>query len=202
MYKNIVFDFGNVLVSCDTARTMRPYFADEAECEAFLQIAGHEEVMRHFDLEDIAFEQVIQALQQRYPQWAKQFEVFQDRAADFAYAQMPGMYALLEDLKRDGYHLYGLSNWGSIVHTVMARFPIFELLEGSVISSEEHLLKPDKAIYERMLQRFGLRREETLFTDDRAINIEGAERAGIHAVLFRDAQSLRKAIYGQMAESV
>jgi HAD superfamily hydrolase (TIGR01509 family) len=63
------------------------------------------------------------------------------------------------------------------------------LLDGWVISSEEHLIKPDVAIYRRLCEKFNLLPEECLFTDDKQVNIDGAMRAGMQAVLFTDAHT-------------
>ena len=37
-------------------------------------------------------------------------------------------------------------------HETMAQYPIFQLLEGLVISSEEKIIKPDQAIYEHFAE--------------------------------------------------
>ena len=54
------------------------------------------------------------------------------------------------------------------------------------------MLKPDPAIYYLALDRFGLRPDQALFVDDRQINVEGAEAAGIHAQLFTGVEGLRR----------
>ena len=61
------------------------------------------------------------------------------------------------------------------------------MMDDRLISSEEHLVKPDVAIYDRLCEKFGLVKEECLFTDDKPINIDGAKAAGMSAVLFTDA---------------
>jgi 2-haloacid dehalogenase len=68
----------------------------------------------------------------------------------------------------------------------------FRRFRDIVVSGEEKLIKPDPAIYYRALHRFGLRPEEALFIDDRAINVAGAEAVGMHAHLFTDADDLRR----------
>ena len=57
-------------------------------------------------------------------------------------------------------------------------------MDDRVISSEEKLVKPDVAIYNRLCEKFGLRADECLFTDDRQANIDAALSAGMQAVLF------------------
>ena len=103
------------------------------------------------------------------------------------YAEGP---SIVKALKERGYNLYGLTNWSGKVYGVMRKYDIFSLLDGWVISSEEHLIKPDVAIYRRLGEKFNLLPEECLFTDDKQVNIDGAVRAGMQAVLFTDAHTL------------
>ena len=75
---------------------------------------------------------------------------------EFVRGEKVRVCTLLTQLKAEGYHLYGLSNWCK-VHETMAQYPIFQLLKGQVISSEEKIIKPDRAIYERICQKYNLK---------------------------------------------
>lgn len=187
--KHLIFDFGKVLVDYDFLRVIRSYFNDEAKMEAFCGIVLSDDFMNRCDKEDVPMEQIVQEEKRKYPQYATQFQLFYDRFEDFILGEMPGMYALLLQLKERGYNLYGLTNWSSKVYGVMRKYDIFSLLDGWVISSEEHLIKPDVAIYHRLCEKFNLLPEECLFTDDKQVNIDGAVRAGMQAVLFTDART-------------
>jgi epoxide hydrolase-like predicted phosphatase len=63
-----------------------------------------------------------------------------------------------------------------------------------VISCEVGLLKPDPAIYELILKRLEIQADETVFVDDRVVNIEAAEKAGLHTVLFEHRKQGLKAL--------
>ena len=102
------------------------------------------------------------------------------------------MREVLTKLKQCGFKLYGLTNWSSTVYPVMQRFEIFNLLDGQIISSEEHLLKPEPAIYHRLFEKFGLKAEECIFADDRTENIEGAKAVGMDGIVFKNAQQYVK----------
>jgi 2-haloacid dehalogenase len=65
-----------------------------------------------------------------------------------------------------------------------------------VISGEVQLLKPDAAIYRRLLDRHDLRAKDTLFIDDVENIVEGARAVGMHAVKFTDAETLRNDLKG------
>ena len=66
-------------------------------------------------------------------------------------------------------------------------YEVFSLFEGVVVSGEEHLLKPDAKIYCCLLERYSLEAAESVFLDDNADNVAGAEAVGMEAVRFVDA---------------
>lgn len=186
MIKNIVFDFGKVLVCYDNTSFMKTIIDDEAERAAFEEVVYDPEFVRRCDLGEESFDDLIRGAQQEHPHWKRQLQEFHDRQLEAMTVEMPGMRDLLTRLKTAGYRLYGLTNWSSTVYPVIEKFDILRLLDDRIISSEEKLVKPDVAIYNRLCEKFGLAKEECLFTDDRQANIDGALAAGMQAVLFTD----------------
>ena len=91
---------------------------------------------------------------------------------------------LIGDLKAAGYRLYVLSNMSREFIDFLRRFPVYRHFDGEVVSCEELTVKPEPRIYELLLERYGLEPEETLFIDDRRVNIEAAEAQGIRGRLF------------------
>ena len=186
MIKNLIFDFGKVLVCYDFTAFLRTFIDDDAERYAFEQIVAHPKFVERCDLGVDSFEDIIREHQQTYPHWARQFQIFYDRQLEAVTHEMPGMRDLLIRLKNKGYKLYGLSNWGNTIYPVMEKFDIFRLLDDRIISSEEKIVKPDMAIYNLLCERFNLIPQECLFTDDKHANIDAAQASGMQAVLFTD----------------
>ena len=63
------------------------------------------------------------------------------------------------------------------------RLNIFDFV---TLSYEVHSVKPEPAIYEHCLEGLGLEPEQTLFFDDKIVNIQGAELLGMRAIQFTD----------------
>lgn len=59
-----------------------------------------------------------------------------------------------------------------------------ELFDSVVISSEVGMIKPSRDIFELALEHIGTSADETVFIDDRPVNVEGAERVGMRTILF------------------
>ena len=55
-----------------------------------------------------------------------------------------------------------------------------------IYSHEEGVMKPERRIYEILVERLGVAPHEIVFLDDREENIAAARDIGIHAVVFHD----------------
>ncbi|MGN0213480.1 MAG: HAD family hydrolase [Muribaculaceae bacterium] len=191
----IFLDFGRVLVDYDFSRFFdvlrHDYPISEAAFKEFMQVVLAEETYSSLDREVIPFAEQIEALKQKHPLCAELFDAFDSRFQEVVTGEVPGMRQLIAELRRSGLRLYGLSNWSSKVYETMRNYSdIFGLLNGRVLSCEEHLLKPEPAIYERALERFGVAAEECVFVDDKQPNIDGCRAVGIDGILFKGAANL------------
>jgi HAD superfamily hydrolase (TIGR01509 family) len=61
-----------------------------------------------------------------------------------------------------------------------------------VWSYQLRIAKPDPAIYLHVLKELGTRAEETLFLDDKLVNVEAARALGIQAIQFSSVEKLRE----------
>ncbi len=199
MIKNLIFDFGKVLVDYNFSHIIDPLFDNDDDKREFYTFFASLDFVNELDREVTPFLEIIQRKQREHPKYTNQLQVFYDKYVDFVTGEVPGMKELMTDLKGQGYKLYGLTNWSSKVHEVMKTYDIFDLLDDQLISSEEHLIKPEPEIYERLLEKFDLKAEECVFTDDKAINVEAAINVGLQGIVFHDAEQYArelKAIIG------
>lgn len=110
-----------------------------------------------------------------------------------------GMQALIHDLHKSGKKMYLLSNisvgFKENYCNVEWIKTLFGYFEGLVFSGELGIAKPSADIFEYILGKYNLKREECLFIDDREINIEGANKVKIKGYLFDgNAEKLRQYI--------
>lgn len=194
MIKNLIYDFGRVLVTYDFEHISSFGFASEEDLQSFVNIVSDPAFVRRCDLELIPFEDLIREMQHTYPQWKEQWQLFYDRYLEFVTGEMPGMYAYMTELKARGYKLYGLSNWCSTIYRVMKEYKIFNLLDGFVVSSDYQVVKPDPAIYRVLLDKYDLKAEECVFADDRADNVESAQQVGMQAIVFTTTEAYKEAL--------
>ena len=192
MIKNLIFDFGKVLVDYDFGAFFCRYITDEERCRAFTPVLHNVEVQRIFDREERPVEEIIEEIICQNREFEAEIRFFDEHYPEIVTNEVEGMRELLIRLKAEGYKLYGLTNWCSKVYLTMAQFEIFKLLDGYIISSEEKVIKPEAEIYHRLFDRFNLKPEECIFADDRAENIEGGRRVGMEGIVFTDARQYER----------
>jgi HAD superfamily hydrolase (TIGR01509 family) len=190
MIKNIIFDYGKVLINWNPYFQFEPFFADEQKCKYFLEEILTSEWYDEGDI-GVPMEELIEKWSARHPEFAEAFRFYVDGFEDSISGEVPGMYELISGLKKRGYRTLGLSNWSwELFQRILPKYRIFSLMEGMVISGKVHMLKPNPEIYEYFLERYSLKAEECVFIDDRPENIVGAALVGIKGIVFKDAEQL------------
>lgn len=193
MIRNIVFDMGNVLIRFD-----RNLFMDRlgvsGEDKALLMREVFVSVewarMDRGSLTDAeAAEIICGRVPERLHEAVRKLVSMWDRPI----LPIPGMYELIEELKAKGYGIYLLSNASYRQHDYWPRVEASRFFDGTLISADEKMVKPQPEIYRLLLERFGLKGEECFFVDDVPANVEGALWCGIPGAVFHnDVTILRR----------
>ena len=190
--RNIIFDFGNVLVRWEPERVYLPYFDnDEAKYWYFWRhVCGRQWRDRIDAGEDE--QECIRELQSQYPEYAEPIAMYWDRWDEMLPGEVPDMRELIQRLKASGkYAIYGLSNWSmETFPQARKRFEVLQQIDNYVVSGDVKLIKPDPRIFELLLDRFGLKAEDCTFVDDNPDNVEAAKKLGMQGVVFKGVESL------------
>lgn len=190
MIRNILFDMGNVLIYFDRNLFMDRFGVTEEDKkllmrEVFLSVEWvcmDRGSMKEAD----AVESCCARLPERLHETAEKLIAMWDRPI----LPIPGMYELIEELKSKGYGIYLLSNASLRQHEYWPRIPAHVFFDGTIISADEGVMKPNAEYYLRALNRFDLKADECFFIDDVPANIEGALYCGIHGAVFHNDVSL------------
>ncbi|MBB4704428.1 HAD family hydrolase [Sphaerisporangium siamense] len=102
-----------------------------------------------------------------------------------------GAVAVLEEVRASGRRVALLSNAPVCVADGIERLPWITTMNARFYSGHLGLVKPDAEIYLRVAAELSARPSECVFIDDRLVNVSGAESAGMAAVHFRGADTLR-----------
>lgn len=89
--------------------------------------------------------------------------------------------------------LYILSNWGKIgFDKIRSQFPeIIELFDGCVISGEAGYSKPEREIFELLINRYQLKNQPCVFIDDNEINVIAAQQFGWNSIFYNQPEYVK-----------
>ena len=181
----MIFDYGNVLVDWNPAYLFLPVFNGDAErCRYFTENVCNREWFTRMDRGE-SMDKCVAELQAVFPEYADTVALFRDRWFDMCRGDIPGMYELIQELKRDGVGVYGLTNWPAATFAeARHRFRTLASIDSYVVSSSVKLVKPDPAVYNLLLSKFNLNAEECVFIDDRTDNVSAAIAVGMKGIVF------------------
>ncbi|TKG97067.1 HAD family phosphatase [Puteibacter caeruleilacunae] len=189
--KNIIFDFGGVLIDWNPEYLYRHVFSEKSEMDFFLKHICSSE----WNLQQDAgrpFGQATLELQLKFPRYHNEIELFYLKWDQMLGGEITKNVKLIDELKTK-YSLYGLTNWSAETFPIVfQRYQFFKKLDGIVVSGEEKMIKPDPSIYCTLLDRYQLIARECLFIDDNKENISAANRLGIHTIHLQQGVDLKK----------
>jgi 2-haloacid dehalogenase len=187
----VVFDLGGVLLDWDPRHLYRKLFVDEATMERFLcEICSPEWHAPHD--RGVSTESSCADLAARYPDHSELIWAWSTRSEEIVNGSYDDSVDVLRAVKESGVACFALTNMEKETYPRrLDRYPFLSWFDGTLVSGQEGLAKPEPAIFLRLFERFHLTPTATVMIDDRAENLEAAGRLGMHTVLFRSSTQLR-----------
>lgn len=192
MIKNIIFDLGNVLLKFKPEEFLLQFTSDKEYIKKFVPKITRSKLWLDLDrgLESLQNAEII--FLSKYPEEEEFILLFFDNWMEMLTPIDENVNILL-DLSESGYKTYILSNFiKEAFKFVKEKFDFFTLFDGQIISGEEKVIKPEKAIYESLVRRYQLIPEESLFIDDILFFLKPAKKLGISTIWNRPHTDLRK----------
>ncbi len=197
MYKNIISDFGKVLVDFDNDTMTAPFIKDGADIRLVGEVVFDRAYWNKLDDGSINYDEIKRDFRSRLPE--RLWDAADKTLENWLYNLPPieGMRELYEELRAKGARLYLLSNicieFAENYMTIPETGEFLSSFDGLVFSGPLHITKPGKEIFEHLLNKYSLKAEDCIFIDDSPINVAGAEAVGIKTYLFDgDVEKLRK----------
>lgn len=198
--KNIIFDFGGVLLNLDmnaTEKALKPFLGKEY----YHDVKDNDFPAIFLDLEvgKISGLEFLAELQSRAKKRITTMDIrdgWNAMLLDFPEERLEMLLQL-----RKNYRVFLLSNTNEI-HIKKVMKDLYRTHGISTTDFEQNyfdkvyyshlvqLRKPDAAIYEHVLQDANLLAEETLFIDDNPANIEAAHQLGLQTHLHNDGKDI------------
>ncbi len=187
--KNIVFDIGNVLLTFHPHDYLMAKYNREDADFLFDAIFNTKEWI-DLDRGSITEKEALGIFISRTPGRER---ILREMMDDFynVFTPIEISVAALYRLKGQGYRMLYLSNIHiGIYEHIMDKYDFFSEFEGGIISADVKALKPGKDIFHRLIDKFNLKPEESLFIDDTEPNIVTAEKLGFAVIHLQDPGEL------------
>ena len=185
MIRNMVFDIGNVLMDFRWKEYMRSLFGeDETLIQTINQGIWHNGCWAAMDKGEMDGAATLRSAVAFAPQYEKEIKLTLDSVAH-AFHKFEYSIPWIQELKRMGLNVYYLSNYSAF--SVAANPDVLDFIpymDGGVFSFEVKAVKPEPEIYRCLCDKYGLKPEECLFTDDVPANVKGAQACGFQGIVF------------------
>ena len=195
MIKNIVFDLGRVIYTYRPREYLLNLGFDETQADELMKRIFDSPLWLDIDRGLYSIKEGAEKMCADFPALAGDIRrVLDDSWVDGVLNFLPASLEFFYEVKNRGYKTYILSNFGADSFAHIRRRDIFFFNEpdGIVVSAYEKCIKPDPEIYRRLLNRYALVPEETIFIDDSAENINAAKALGIHGFVFTHIEDCKK----------
>ncbi len=187
----VVFDIGGVLIDWDPRHLYRSVFAGEDEMEEFLATVCTMEWNRQHDL-GRPLTETLPELVAQFPHHEAEIRAWERQDEMVGEAMQPTV-TILRNLHEAGVRCFALTNWPADTFArLRTRFAFLDVFDGIVISGVERVAKPDPVIFRRLLDRYALDAQSTLFIDDTPGHLDVARNLGMQVHHFTTAEALRR----------
>ena len=193
MIKNVVFDFGQVLIRFEPSYMVGRYVSDPDDAKLLETVVFDRLYWDRLDAGTISDAEVVEAAKARLPMrlWDVASEIYYNWIYNIP--EIEGMRELVEHIKKEyKISVFLLSNISKYFAEHSDEIPMLKLIDKCVFSAVCGKIKPNRDIYEYLCQTCNIDPHETVFIDDREKNTKAAEEIGILGYAFDgDAKKLR-----------
>lgn len=187
--KNLVFDFGGILVGLDKHRCIAALDSIGAfEISVYVDECRQEDLFHDLEIGRISVAEFCDEVRRKSPRCTATDEKIAWAWGELLTGIPQEKLQMLRTLK-EKYRLLLLSNtnvihWEKAVNEyfILDDMRVGDFFDRAFLSYEMGMVKPDDEIFTTMLAEVGLKAEETLFIDDSKANCDAAERLGINVL--------------------
>ena len=191
----IIFDLGGVLIDWNPLYVFKDLIPDEERRAYFFE----EVCPMHWNEQQDAGTLIALATEERialFPEWKSEIRAYYGRWVEMLGEANHGTVEILKNLiDSPDYRVYALTNWSAETFPIaksMERFHFLHWFEGTLVSGEEMMIKPQPEIFELILSRYDIDRNHAVFIDDNIKNVHASNAVGLPAIHFQSSEQLAK----------
>ena len=189
----MIFDLGGVLIDWNPLYVFTDLISDAERRTYFFE----EVCPTHWNEQQDAGNLIALATEERialFPDWEHEIRAYYGRWVEMLGEANHGTVEILKTLiDSPDYKVYALTNWSAETFPIaksMERFQFLHWFEGTLVSGEEMMIKPQPEIFELILNRYNIDRTKAIFIDDNIKNVHASNTVGLQAIHFQSSEQL------------
>lgn len=188
MIKNVIFDLDGVIRGYKNLKMKKLFSKEQAKAypkyknKRIREVLARYKKLKIFEDFDLNLVSKQQLLDEVYKDAIDPEEVI-ELAYNYPFVPRNNfvykkVFKLIKRLKKQGYKLYILSNMNKDVVSIVPEFLNLSLFDDVIFSCNIGLVKPYTEIYEYVVKKWKIIPEESIFIDDKAVNLEEFSKLG------------------------
>jgi putative hydrolase of the HAD superfamily len=194
MTKAVIFDWGGVLIENPTEGILR-HSREVLGIGTGCMLAAYRKLIPYFQEGKISEEEFWKGVRRRTGAKGELPASLWFEAFGKSYVEKADVFAVALELHERGYRTGILSNTEKPARPFMDG-ESYRVFNPIVLSWQVGSSKPQRRIYEALIETLALPPPEILFIDDVESYVQAARELGLQALLFTDAQTLRNDLAG------
>jgi putative hydrolase of the HAD superfamily len=187
--KAVIFDWGGVLIENPTEGILR-YCRETLGIGTGCMLAAYRKLIPYFQEGKITEEEFWKGVRRRTGAKGEMHGSLWLEAFEHSYVEKKDVFALAHALHGRGCRTGILSNTEKPARPIMER-DSYRIFDPVVLSWQVGSAKPQRRIFEALIETLCLNPQEILLIDDVAANIAAAKDLGLQGLLFTDAEKLK-----------
>ena len=194
MIRNIIFDIGGVLLDYNPKTYLDKLNIEESKRRKLNNIIFHNQKWKDCLNGFITNSELIEYLVKENLKYKTQIE--QILSKDNLKYMLPPKQEMIEyckTLKQKKYKIYLCSNITKDTYNyIKDNFEIIQIADGGVFSCFENVSKPNADIYHKLIEKYNLNKQESIFIDDTERNIISSNNIGLKGILFNNIEDIKE----------
>lgn len=188
--KAVIFDWGGVLIE-NPVEGILQYSREVLKIGTGCMLAAYRKLIPYFQEGKITEEEFWKGVRRRTGAKGETTGSLWLKAFEHSYEEKRDVFDVALDLHGKGYRTGILSNTEKPARPIMDR-ESYRIFDPLILSWQAGSSKPQRRIFEVLIETMALAPSEILLVDDVEANIAAARDLGLQGLLFTDAQTLRK----------
>ncbi|HSD94962.1 MAG TPA: HAD family phosphatase [Syntrophales bacterium] len=196
--KAVIFDWGGVLIENPTEGILQ-YSREVLGIGTGCMLAAYRKLIPYFQEGKITEEEFWKGVRRRTGAKGGMPDSLWLEAFEHSYVEKKDVFSVAHAIHGRGCRTGILSNTEKPARPIMER-DSYRIFDPVVLSWQVGSAKPQRRIFEALIETLRLDPQEILLIDDVAANIAAAKDLGLQGLLFTDAKTLRKDLTGLLSE--